>query len=204
MAAKAGVHRSPGVGEGTGTTSTGVHYDTRAHPVERTPDEVRRDALARALAEQNKRKRARRPAKDRKRLINAALTVAVVALAAVFGALYGDRLWAELSAEPSKAAGQTLVLAEKQTEVPPEPTASQAAPPTDPPPSESPPAVAPTGAQPPAVETETKTVLVWIPQSGNRYHAKAECSGMKDPAPVPLDDAKARGLTPCKRCNPPG
>ncbi len=42
--------------------------------------------------------------------------------------------------------------------------------------------------------------MVWIPNSGSKYHRSASCSGMKNPSHVSLSTAKARGYTPCKKC----
>lgn len=42
--------------------------------------------------------------------------------------------------------------------------------------------------------------MVWIPQSGSRYHRYASCSGMNNPTQVTREEAEAMGYTPCKRC----
>lgn len=42
--------------------------------------------------------------------------------------------------------------------------------------------------------------MVWIPQSGSKYHSKSTCSGMNNPTQVPISTAKARGYEACKRC----
>lgn len=49
-------------------------------------------------------------------------------------------------------------------------------------------------------ETSSSAVMVWIPQSGSRYHRNASCSGMNDPTQVTREEAEAMGYTPCKRC----
>lgn len=55
-------------------------------------------------------------------------------------------------------------------------------------------------SEPPA-ESETQTVMVWIPtHGGTKYHSKASCSGMDDPERVTLEEAQALGFTPCGRC----
>ena len=49
--------------------------------------------------------------------------------------------------------------------------------------------------------TTTKYVeMVWICSGGARYHCRSSCSNMDDPWQVSIDEAKARGLTPCGRC----
>lgn len=42
--------------------------------------------------------------------------------------------------------------------------------------------------------------MVWIPQSGSKYHSKPTCSGMNNPTQVPISTAKAQGYEACKRC----
>jgi hypothetical protein len=46
----------------------------------------------------------------------------------------------------------------------------------------------------------TNTVMVWIPQSGSKYHRKSSCSGMNNPQQVSKDDAISMGYTACKKC----
>lgn len=61
-----------------------------------------------------------------------------------------------------------------------------------------------------APETQPETVapaagsggtLVWIPETGTKYHSKSSCSGMKDPTQVTEEQAIAWGYEPCKRCH---
>lgn len=50
--------------------------------------------------------------------------------------------------------------------------------------------------------TEPTEEMVWIPTNGGgKYHSRPSCSGMKNPKEVPISQATARGLTPCKRCH---
>lgn len=42
--------------------------------------------------------------------------------------------------------------------------------------------------------------LVWIPQSGTKYHSKSSCSKMKNPTQVTRATAESRGYTACKKC----
>ncbi len=59
-----------------------------------------------------------------------------------------------------------------------------------------------------ATTTTTKTTttttkveaLVWIPQSGTKYHKHEGCSNMKNPSQVSQSEAENRGYTPCKKC----
>lgn len=51
-----------------------------------------------------------------------------------------------------------------------------------------------------STESESQSEMVWIPNSGAKYHKSATCSGMKNPSHVTLSDAKERGYTPCKKC----
>ncbi len=43
-------------------------------------------------------------------------------------------------------------------------------------------------------------MIVWIPQSGSKYHSNSGCSNMKSPSTVTESQAIAWGYTPCKRC----
>lgn len=55
-------------------------------------------------------------------------------------------------------------------------------------------------SEPPA-ESEAQAVMVWIPtHGGTKYHRFSTCSGMDDPEQVTLEEAQARGFTPCGRC----
>lgn len=49
--------------------------------------------------------------------------------------------------------------------------------------------------------TEPTEEMVWIPtHGGTKYHSRAGCSNMIDPAQVPISQAIARGFGPCGRC----
>lgn len=48
---------------------------------------------------------------------------------------------------------------------------------------------------PPAQET-----MVWIPNSGSKYHSRSGCSNMKNPSQVTKSRAEAMGYDPCKKC----
>ena len=52
-----------------------------------------------------------------------------------------------------------------------------------------------TNPETPATEGE-----VWIPNSGSKYHKSSDCSNMKNPKQVTLDQAISMGYTPCKKC----
>ena len=52
-------------------------------------------------------------------------------------------------------------------------------------------------------QSETADVMVHITRTGKKYH-NAGCSYLKESdTEVSLEDAKAMGLTPCSKCNPP-
>ena len=42
--------------------------------------------------------------------------------------------------------------------------------------------------------------MVWIPNSGSKYHSRSNCSNMKNPAQVTKSEAISRGYEPCKKC----
>ncbi len=44
------------------------------------------------------------------------------------------------------------------------------------------------------------SAMVWIPQSGQKYHSKQSCSNMKNPSQVTLETAINWGYTACKKC----
>ena len=50
------------------------------------------------------------------------------------------------------------------------------------------------------VETEPPEQMVWISNSGSRYHRRSTCSGMEDPWQVTISEAQSMGLTACGRC----
>ncbi len=53
---------------------------------------------------------------------------------------------------------------------------------------------------PPAKDED---IMVYITKSGSKYH-RANCQYLsKSAIPIKLQDAKARGYTPCSRCSPP-
>ncbi len=50
-------------------------------------------------------------------------------------------------------------------------------------------------------KTTTKTeTMVWIPQSGSKYHSRSGCSNMKNPSQVTLSKAQNLGFSPCSKC----
>lgn len=42
--------------------------------------------------------------------------------------------------------------------------------------------------------------LVWLPKTGSKYHSNPNCSGMKNPTQVPINEAISRGYEACKKC----
>lgn len=44
--------------------------------------------------------------------------------------------------------------------------------------------------------------MVWISDSGKKYHSKADCSGMENATQITLQEALDMGREACKRCNP--
>jgi len=50
-------------------------------------------------------------------------------------------------------------------------------------------------------EPQTKEdVLVWISKTGKRYHSTPDCSDMKLPLQITLEEAEIRDYTPCLKC----
>ncbi|MCM1172114.1 MAG: hypothetical protein NC393_08290 [Clostridium sp.] len=54
-------------------------------------------------------------------------------------------------------------------------------------------------------ETEAPTTeyveMVWIPNTGSKYHSRSSCSNMDNPTQVTRESAESMGYTPCKRCH---
>lgn len=42
--------------------------------------------------------------------------------------------------------------------------------------------------------------MVWVPNSGSKYHSHSGCSNMKNPQQITKQEAKNRGFEPCKKC----
>lgn len=51
-----------------------------------------------------------------------------------------------------------------------------------------------------STKTTEKVTMVWIPESGKKYHRNSNCSNMKNPSKVTLTYAQDLGYTPCKKC----
>jgi competence protein ComEC len=52
-------------------------------------------------------------------------------------------------------------------------------------------------------QTQTKEQIVYITDTGKKYHT-ATCRSLgKSKIPISLKDAKAQGYTPCSVCKPP-
>ena len=67
--------------------------------------------------------------------------------------------------------------------------------------SEEAPTPAPTLAPTPKPQQNAGSgAMVWIPNTGKRYHTNKKCSGMKNPSYVTIEEAIRRGFTPCKKC----
>ncbi|WP_282108761.1 hypothetical protein [Faecalibaculum rodentium] len=56
-----------------------------------------------------------------------------------------------------------------------------------------------TAAQAPSTP-QTDAATVWIPRTGSKYHSNPNCSNMKSPSAVTIDQAMAWGYDRCKKC----
>lgn len=52
-----------------------------------------------------------------------------------------------------------------------------------------------------AQSQEPQEEMVWVSNTGSKYHSRSSCSGMNNPSQVPLSQALAMGLEPCKKCH---
>lgn len=48
--------------------------------------------------------------------------------------------------------------------------------------------------------SDSQEQMVWIPQSGSKYHSDPSCSGMDNPRQVTISEAQGMGYEPCKKC----
>ncbi len=67
--------------------------------------------------------------------------------------------------------------------------------------------IAPTVSTEPTISPKTSTqgedIVVYVTKTGKKYHL-GSCSYLsKSSVPIKLQDAKARGYSPCSKCNPP-
>lgn len=96
-------------------------------------------------------------------------------------------------------AGAMMVPTDDSTEDPTPPETPEATVTDSQAPASTPsPTPEPTHVPTPAAEPQEQ--MVWISQSGGRYHRDADCSGMNYPTQVALTEAQSRGLTACERC----
>lgn len=164
-----------------GTTSTGVQYDFRPSPEDkgaRKNHDIKKFFAA-----------------HKKLIQKAAITLAVIAAFAGLSIGLGDSLWDRILPplqSPTSMPSPAITAAPTAVTTPATPNPTEVA------------SLLPTAATailPPTAEQAA--ITVWVPNSGSRYHLTSDCSGMKNATEVSLDEAKADGFTPCKRCNPP-
>lgn len=48
--------------------------------------------------------------------------------------------------------------------------------------------------------TTEREEIVWVSNTGSKYHSNPNCSNMRNPIKETLSDAKSRGLSPCSKC----
>lgn len=97
--------------------------------------------------------------------------------------------------EPAEPV-ETVIVTPSQI---PEPTPTVEPTPTPTPTPIPTPTPTPTPTPEPTQE-EVSEPMVWISQTGSRYHSDPDCSGMDTPRQVTLTEAQNMGLTPCGRC----
>lgn len=57
-----------------------------------------------------------------------------------------------------------------------------------------------TQAEPAQQTQQQDSTIVYIPQTGSKYHSNPYCSNMKNSSAVSLTEAQNRGYEPCKKC----
>lgn len=167
------------------------------------------DAQDVSTQESQQKKPKRKQEKRRKQLASVLSITAMLGCATAFSMLFGDDIL-----EPSQAAvvntpaaaTATVRPTQKKAAAPTQaktakPTASPSARPT------SEPSAKPTN--PPAatfaeqlVSDDVAAQMVWVPESGSRYHKTEGCSGMKNAKETTIAQAISDGFTACKRCKP--
>ncbi len=48
--------------------------------------------------------------------------------------------------------------------------------------------------------TTEREEMVWVSNTGSKYHSNPNCSNMRNPVQRTLSYAKSRGLSPCSKC----
>ena len=51
------------------------------------------------------------------------------------------------------------------------------------------------------IQGNKKELMVWVTETGTKYHSKQSCGKSKGAVQIPLSEAENRGLEPCKRCH---
>ena len=50
-------------------------------------------------------------------------------------------------------------------------------------------------------QEQSNSVMVWIPESGTKYHSRKSCSGMENPSQITEERAIELGYTSCSKCH---
>lgn len=120
-----------------------------------------------------------------------------------------------IQAQGQQYAAELDAVDQQEEQVPPEPEPVAEEPPAEPEPAPAPapepaPEPEPVAAPEPeqaqelqAVEETTDRNIVYVGAESKKYHRK-DCPTLEDTkTPLTIDESKAQGLEPCKRCNPP-
>lgn len=51
-----------------------------------------------------------------------------------------------------------------------------------------------------ATTEDKKEEMVWVSRKGKKYHSNPDCSNMKNPSHITLDEAISSGRGPCSKC----
>lgn len=102
------------------------------------------------------------------------------------------------STTTKKTTTKQVTTTETTTTKPPTTTTQVTAPPTTEPPATAPPTTQVTEPEAPAASHIAG--MVWIDDTGKKYHSKSTCSNMSDPYQISKNEAIARGRDACKKC----
>lgn len=195
--------------DGRGFTSMGVFVDDGQDAAGQGARNMQRKVIANPKAASPKQRRHMLSVRKKKEWRHYALIMAALAGFAIISIFWGDAIY---QTQDRRTDGDRAVALVEATFLPeasreaalPTPTqSSRATLITEAPPIEKPKEANTAEPLSTASASLEDIIHVFIPASGSRYHALATCSGMIEPREVTLSVAKAQGLTPCKRCNPP-
>ena len=53
----------------------------------------------------------------------------------------------------------------------------------------------------PTPPVEEESTMVWVTEKGKKYHSNPNCSNMKSPIEMTIEEAESQNYTPCSKCH---